>query len=160
MPGKIPTLLLLIATASLSLAADNPLTSLDSPIVIYQAGGDYEGLRDNLEDAITGRGMIVTNTLHISQMLERTAGDTGLSTKIYERAESLEFCSILYSYRMSLAHPANMATCPLTISIYQKAGDREHTYLAFRRPRLLGKSADVEKAIVRLLGGIVEEALE
>jgi hypothetical protein len=35
-----------------------------------------------------------------------------------EQAESLEFCSILYSYRMSLAHPANMATCPLTISIY------------------------------------------
>jgi uncharacterized protein (DUF302 family) len=153
-------LIILATLLSPSLSADNQLTPADSPILIYQGGGDYEEIKSNLEEAITGQGMVVTNTLHISQMLERTAGDTGLSTKIYEQAESLEFCSILYSYKMSLAHPANMATCPLTISIYQKAGDKEHTYLAFRRPRMLGKSADVEKAITRLLGGIVEEALE
>ncbi len=153
-------LILLFATLSPSLQAENPLTPADSPILIYQGGGDYEEIKSNLEEAITGRGIVVTNTLHISRMLERTASDTGLSTKIYAQAESLEFCSILLSYKMSLAHPANMATCPLTISIYQKAGDEAHTYLAFRRPRLLGKSADVEKAITRLLGGIVEEALE
>ena len=83
-----------------------------------------------------------------------------LSEKIYRQAESLEFCSVPLSYQMSLAHPGNMATCPLTISVYQTAGDEQHSYLAYRRPDMLGDASSAEQALSKLLRGIVEETLQ
>lgn len=137
-----------------------PVTPAESPIVVYASAEAYDEIKSNIEIAITGRGMLITNTLHISEMLDRTAADTGLETRLYENAESLEFCSISISYRMSKAHPANMATCPLTLSIYQKAGDKERTYIAYRRPNMLGEAGAVEDELTRLIDGIVQEALE
>jgi len=136
------------------------VTAADSPIVVYESTESYGDVKSNIEFAITGRGMLVTNTLHISDMLNRTAADTGLEDKLYEIAESLEFCSITMSYRMSQAHPANMATCPLTLSVYQIAGDTDHTYIAYRRPEMLGEAGAVEEDLTKLMEGIIQEALE
>lgn len=154
----ITTLLLL--QSMLALAQAMPITPEGSPIVIYRTEADFEEVRSNLELAITGRGMLISNTLHISEMQERTAADTGLTEKLYERAESLEFCSILMSYRMSSAHPANMAICPLTISLFSKPGEAETVYLAYRRPEMLGDASAVEKELTALYDGIIREALE
>ena len=156
---RIPILVFLLIAGSPALAMD-PVSSASDPLAVYQSSEPYADVRENLEMAITDRGMLITNTLHISDMLQRTAADTGLEKKLYENAESLEFCSILMSYKMSLAHPANMATCPLTISIYQTAGDPNHTYIAYRRANLLGDSAAVQKALDDMLDGIVSDALE
>ena len=106
----MPKLILSLLLFTLCLPAwAQPVTPDDSPIRVYQTDMDYDEVKSNLEMAITGQGMRITNTLHISEMLERTAADTGLEKKLYENAESLEFCSILMSYRMSEANPANMA---------------------------------------------------
>lgn len=156
---RILMLIISFLPASLALAMD-PLSTASDPVAVYKSSEAYDDVRENLEMAITDRGMLITSTLHISDMLERTAADTGLDKKLYEKAESLEFCSILMSYKMSLAHPANMATCPLTISIYQAAGDPAHTYVAYRRAKLLGDAAAVEKALDDMLDGIVSDALE
>jgi len=155
----IPILIALFIPTPYALSAE-PVTPADSPIVVYETTELYEDIKSNIELAITGRGMLITNTLHISEMLNRTAADTGLDTPLYENAESLEFCSIVISYRMSKAHPANMATCPLTLSIYQKSGDENHTYIAYRRPEMLGEAGSVEKDLTELIDGIVQEALE
>jgi hypothetical protein len=93
-------------------------------------------------------------------MLERTAGDTGLDKKLYQRAESMEFCSILMSYRMSQVHPANLAICPFTIGICKETDEAGPVNLVFRRPQLLGDAAPVARAVTELLDGIVREALE
>ncbi|MCB1759523.1 MAG: DUF302 domain-containing protein [Gammaproteobacteria bacterium] len=151
-------LALLIASAPVF--ANEPITEADSPIVVYQVEEAYDEVKSNLELAITGQGMLITNTLHISEMLERTAADTGLGKPLYGKAETLEFCSIKMSYRMSEAHPANMATCPLTLSIYQVAGDSDNTFIAFRRPAMLGDAKAVEQALLALLDGIVRETIE
>lgn len=156
---KSLTIVSLFTLPPLAIGAE-PVTPMDSPIIVYASAESFEDIKSNIEIAITGRGMLITNTLHISEMLDRTAADTGLETRLYENAESLEFCSIQLSYRMSEAHPANMATCPLTLSIYQKAGDAEHTYIAYRRPALLGDATAVERDLTRLIDGIVHEALE
>ena len=140
--------------------AVEPITPASAPIVIYQSDEAYDDLKDALVSAIEGQGIKITSTLHIGGMLERTAADTGLTDKIYAKAESLEFCSIPLSYKMSQAHPANMATCPLTLSIYQKAGDETSTYIAFRRPRMLGDAAAAEQALMAFLDDIVHETLE
>lgn len=158
---QIQALLFFTLALPVALAcAAEPVTDGGSPIVVYQSDGDYEDIKSNLELAITGRGMVITNTLHISEMLDRTAADTGLEKRLYEHAESLEFCSIQMSYRMSLAHPANLASCPLTISIYRTPDDPGHTYLAFRRPQFLGEGTAAETALSELLDGIVQESLE
>ncbi len=140
--------------------AQEPITPAHLPIVIYQSNEDYDELKSNLEMAITGRGMLVMNVLHISNMLERTATDTGLDKALYAKAESIEFCSILMAYKMSQAHPANMANCPLTISIYTEPDNNKLVNVAYRRPALLGDSEKVRTALIELLDGIVREALE
>ena len=94
-----------------------PVTPDDSPIRVYRTDMDYDEVKSNLEMAITGQGMRITNTLHISEMLERTAADTGFEKKLYEHAESLEFCSIPMSYRMSAANPANKVTILLALDL-------------------------------------------
>ncbi len=151
---------LLLAIQSSVIFAIDPVTPPDSPIVVYQSDGDYDDIKANLEMAIADRGMLITNTLHISDMLERTAEDTGLDKKLYQKAESLEFCSILMSYRMSLAHPANLAICPLTIGIYKGLEGTDPVHVVFRRPRLLGDAAQATQSVTELLDGIVQEALE
>ncbi len=140
--------------------AATPISDRNSPIIVYQTEEAYDDIKTNLELAITGRGMSITSTLHISDMLERTAADTGLKKKLYDQAESLEFCSIKMSFQMSLAHPANMATCPLTISLYTTPEDPNHTYIAFRRPKLLNDNESVGTTLLEMLDGIVQESLE
>ncbi|MCB1867092.1 MAG: DUF302 domain-containing protein [Gammaproteobacteria bacterium] len=157
---RIVAILISLFIQTQQVLSAEPVTSTDSPIIVYETNESYGDIKSNLELAITGRGMLITNTLHISEMLNRTAADTGLDTRLYEKAESLEFCSILMSYRMSKAHPANMATCPLTLSIYQKTGDETQTYIAYRRPKMLGEAGLVEEDLIKLIDGIVQEALE
>ena len=155
-----PILAALLLAAATNCLASEPITPDDAPIVVYKTDGGYEDLKENLEMAITDRGMVISNVLHISEMLDRTAADTGLDKKLYVNAESFEFCSIAMSYRMSSAHPANMATCPLTISIYVTPDDPGNVYLAYRRPRFLGAAAEAEAALTTLLDEITRESLE
>jgi uncharacterized protein (DUF302 family) len=150
----------LLALISSGVAAGNLVTPEDSPIVVYESEGTFDDIKANLEMAITGRGMVVSGTLHISEMLERTAAATGQEKKIYSIAESLEFCSALMSYKMSSAHPANLAGCPLTISVYVEADSPDTTFVTYRRPYFLGEAKAVEAELTGLLDGVVREALE
>ena len=151
---------LLLLYNVVAVAQTSPITPADSPIVVYRTSADFADVKSDLELAITGRGMLISNTLHISEMQERTAADTGLTDKLYEEAVSLEFCSILMSHRMSSAHPANMAICPLTISLFSKPGEPETIYLAYRRPEMLGDAETVERELTELYEGIILEVLE
>ena len=156
---RMPVMLFLAAFTA-GAHASEPVTPADAPVVVYQADAVYQDIRSNVEMAITGRGMVISNVLHISEMLERTAADTGLDKKLYEVAESFEFCSIAMSYKMSSAHPGNMASCPLTISLYVTPDAPDTVNLAYRRPRFLGDAAEAEAALTALLDGIAREALE
>lgn len=152
-------IILTLIQSGLAFAVD-PITPADSPIIIYQSNSSFDDVKMNLGLAISDRGMSVTSTLHISDMLERTAKDTGQGEKIYDQAESLEFCSVLMSYRMSSAHPANLTICPLTIALYTKAGAADTTYVSYRRPVMLGDADEVSTDLTELLDGIAREAVE
>jgi len=140
--------------------AGERVTPEDAPVVIYRAASSFDDTLANLELAITDQGLKISNVLHISEMLERTAGDLGLTDKLYQRAESVEFCSIAASYKMSQAHPGNLAICPLTIAIYTPSGEPEAVYLSFRRPLLLGAAEAAVAEVMRLLDGIAQEAAQ
>jgi uncharacterized protein (DUF302 family) len=153
------TLLLILLLAGPALAQD-PITPADAPIAVYQAQDEYDAIRSNLELAITGRGMLISSTLHISDMFKRTAADTGLANTLYDKAEAFEFCNLKLSWQMSDAHPANLSICPLTISIYTLQERPGEVFLSYRRPLMLGESAAAEQALTELYQGIIKEALE
>jgi hypothetical protein len=66
----------------------------------------------------------------------------------------------MLSYKMSSAHPANLAVCPLTIGMYQPAGEEDLIYITFRNAKMLGDAAEVEQELHELLDGIVREAFQ
>lgn len=121
----------------------------------------YELVREGLELAITGRGLVINNVAHIGDMLSRTGEDVGAEQgAIYEQAEAVEFCSATVSRDTMAADPHNIVFCPYVIAVYVTADDPETTHIAYRRPTLVGDEASRKslEAVDQLLGEIVEEA--
>ncbi len=129
-------------------------------VVVTKAGTSFEDISENVRMAITDGGMIVSGTLHISDMLNRTGKDIGFNKNIFKKSEAIEFCSALISHKMAVVHPANVSMCPFTIAIYELNDEPGVVYLSYRRVNLLGDGKKVEKEIITLLQGIVDESVE
>jgi uncharacterized protein (DUF302 family) len=123
---------------------------------------EYAVIRDNLEQAIIGRGLVITGVSHVGDMLTRTGVDLGNTRQVYVHAEVLEFCSAVLSRRMMEADPANIVYCPYGIAIYERADQPGKIYLAHRRLQGQGSGEVIEtmKEIDALLDSIIQEALE
>jgi hypothetical protein len=134
--------------------------SSGSPMVVYESALDYDFTKQNIELAITGRGLIVSGTLHVADMLDRTAEDLNLGGDVYAQAESLEFCSAYLSHRMIAVDPTNLTICPFTVALYVLKSEPDTVYVAYRRPVIAGEGAAVEQEIIDLLDGIAREATE
>lgn len=121
---------------------------------------DYVAIKENIEMAITDKGLIISGTLHISEMLNRTGKDLGFDKNIYKKAEGIEFCSAKISHAMAQVDPSNVSMCPFTVVIYQLNSAPEKTHLSYRYVPLQGNGTALEKEIQQLLQGIVDEAIE
>lgn len=119
----------------------------------------YEFVRDDLELAITGRGIKINNISHIGTMLARTGKDVGASKQVYEHAEAFEFCSATVSRATMEADPHNIIFCPYIIAVYSLPTEKNRTYISFRRPTLVGSTASKEalQKVEDLLSSIVAE---
>ena len=149
---------LLAAEKSTSTSAT--LSSIPVKIVKKQVSDDFETTKENIEMAITNKGLRVSGTLHVSEMLNRTGKDLGFEKQIFAKAESVEFCSALISHKMAIADSANISVCPFTIAIYSYKEKPEAVYISYRLPTLLGEATEVTADIKTLLAEIVEEATE
>ncbi len=129
-----------------------------SAVRIFSSGEPFEDVVENIKMAIIERGLLVSGTLHVSDMLNRTASDLGYS-KVFTKAESIEFCSALISHKMAQAAPENIAQCPFTIAVYVRHTDPQHVHVAYRSPHLAGSGAEVEDEIITLLEGIIEDSI-
>lgn len=170
---KTTKYLLLILSATLLLSACNEKKQASEGTVatpskvestqqthIYETDLPYEEAKDGVEMAITDLGLIISGTMHISDMLNRTGKDVGIDNPIFKHAEGIEFCSAIHSHKMSQAHPSNIAMCPFTIVIYEKNDMPNKTFLSFRNVNLMGNGAATETEIFNLLEGIVKEVIE
>ena len=135
-------------------------TEAEKSVVITKAGTSFDTVKDNVQLAITDGGMIVSGTLHISDMLNRTGKDIGFDKNIFKKSEALEFCSALISHKMAAVHPSNVSMCPFTVAIYELNDEPGVVYLSYRRVNLLGDGKTVEEEIVKLLQGIVDDSVE
>lgn len=140
--------------------ATDKATEKATAVVITKAGTSFDEINDNVRMAITDDGMIVSGTLHISDMLNRTGKDIGFDKNVFKKSEAVEFCSALISHKMAVVHPANVSMCPFTIAIYELNSEPDVIYLSYRRVKLLGDGKKVEDDIVALLQNIVDESVE
>lgn len=141
---QLLAMLLLCVGAMAANAAGDP--------VVMEAKGRFDEVRESLVAAIEGRGLVISYTAHIGAMLDRTGKDIGAAKRVYDRAESLEFCSAIASRRMMEANAANIVYCPYAVAIYTLPGKPGVVHLAYRRP------PPELSAIDDLLKGIVAEA--
>jgi uncharacterized protein (DUF302 family) len=128
--------------------------------VLFKAQGAYQDVRDNLQMAIEGKGLKITSTNHIGDMLERTGKDIGETREVYEHAEQFEFCSATISRHMMEADPHSIVMCPYSIVVYQVPGDK-NIYLAYRKPADT-QNAALKKQLIeleKLLTEIIKESM-
>lgn len=128
---------------------------------LYTTKGSFDTVKEDLEIAITNRGLVIDHTSHIGAMLERTGKDLGTTKPVYGNAGSMQFCSASVSRRSMEADPANIVFCPYVIVYYTLHDDPKTVYVGYRRPVPAGSKASraAIKEIEILLDGIVKEAL-
>jgi len=134
------------------------------PIVRYAVESKYENVRDDLVNAITGRGLVIDHNSHVGKMLDRTGKDLGATKKIYgdDQGQTFSFCSAVISRKTMEADPHNILFCPYTFALYSMIAEPKKVYLAYRRPQRADDSAASRAALKEvevLLDGIAREAL-
>jgi len=65
----------------------------ESAIEVFSKTASFEEVRDNLALEVTRRGMVLTQTIAVNDMLEKTAKEVGAVRPVYVNAEALAFCS-------------------------------------------------------------------
>ena len=129
-------------------------------VVVYPVEGEFDEVKDLILEAITEQGLQVSGTLHISDMLNRTAGALGVEQAAYQQAESIEFCSAKISHIMTQADPRNLVVCPFTVAIYVLPTSPQTVQVAFSRPRILGGESGASQIVFEFLDGIARAATE
>lgn len=112
----------------------------------------FADVKENLVAAIENKGLVVSATSRVGEMLERTGKDVGSSRRVYQDAEVIEFCSASTSRAVMEADPRAITLCPYSISIYTLPGQAGVVYVAYRKfPNDPGvkAAADLVAAIVK-----------
>ncbi len=137
-----------------------PALAAEGYVVLFKAQGTFQEVRDLLQIAIEGKGLKITHTNMIADMLERTGKDIGATKQIYVGGEQFEFCSATLSRRMMEADPHAMVMCPYSISVYTIPNDK-NVYLAYRKPAATRNPAlkKVLAELEKLYTEIIKEAL-
>ena len=145
-------------------AADLPATTdraVDTPYAsVRKVPGTFEQVREALQFAISGQGLVINATGHVGEMLERTGQAMPGATRLYSQAENVEFCSAGLSRRMMAADPRNLVFCPYVIAYWTLPDDPKHVYVGFRKPLAPGAPAATQavlKEVEALLQEIVDE---
>ena len=133
------------------------------PVVTYsKKGAKFDDVRDELELAIEGKGLVIDYESYVNRMLERTGKDVGSTRKLYADAQAFVFCSAALSRKTMEADPANASFCPYSVMVYATAADPGTVRVSYRRPwRPDGSAASKAalKEVEALLDGIARKAL-
>ncbi|MHB1052893.1 MAG: DUF302 domain-containing protein [Thiobacillus sp.] len=135
-------------------------TAAENYTVLFKTQGAFQDVRDSVAMAIESKGLLITHSNHIADMLARTGKDLGAGKQVYEFGEQMEFCSATVSRIMMEADPHAIVLCPYSIAVYKIPNDK-HIYVAFRKPPT-SKNPARKKALAdveKLLTEIVKDAL-
>lgn len=120
------------------------------------AGADFASTHEALIEAIEGEGMVVSAVISLNAMLARTAGDLERPGSPFASAEIVQFCSAALAWQMIEEDAAQLALCPLSLSIYAPAGAPDQIMLAYRS---LGKASVGRRKAEEVLRRLVRRTL-
>lgn len=160
--------LLILSTVALIAACTppksaTPATSATS-VVRYSIEGEFDSVRDDLQNAIIAKGLVIDNTSYIAKMLERTGKDVGSTKALYteNQGQAFSFCSATISRKTMEADVHNMAFCPYSLVVYSSVAEPKKVYVAYRRP-VLTEGSEAAKASLKevetLLDSIARDGL-
>ena len=139
------------AAIAVALPALTASAAEDAPWVAYTTGTAFDDVAFEVTTLIEGRGYVIDAVSHVGDMLNRTAGDVGATTALYEKADVYQFCSATLSRKVMEADPMNIAYCPYGIFVVQMAGSDE-VMVGYRRfPD--GPMAEVEAMLDEIAKG-------
>lgn len=129
--------------------------------VIHTTQGSFADVKQGLELAITGRGLVISHYSDVGTMLSRTGEDVGSGREVYLDAGVIEFCSAVMSRKMMEADPANLIFCPYAIAVYVRPEDPETVYVAYERlsRAAAGGTTALLEEVETLLEAIVQEGM-
>ena len=136
---RLLALLVIVSSVNLAFA--------EEWMVRRQVASSFTDTRDAIVAAIENRGIVINYTARIADMLERTGADIGATRRIFDQAETVEFCSAALSRKMMESSPHYIVLCPFTISIYTLPGDTRGTWVAYRKPQ--GRAARMVEGLLR-----------
>ena len=134
----------------------------ESAAQVQSTKGSFADVKERVVMALENRGLVLNNTAHVGEMLDRTGRDLGRAQRIYGQAEVLEFCSAALSRGTMEADPHNIVFCPYAIAVYTLPQASGTVYLSYRPPRQSGSDRSVQtlRAVEKLLADVVAEALQ
>ncbi len=138
-----------------------PGQASDDDVKVLKTKAPFADVKQDVSDAIVNRGYVIDYTAKIGGMLARTGKDVGSSKKIYNNAETVQFCSAVLSRKMMEADPADIAFCPFVVFYYERADQLGTVYVGFRELDDDGSDASeaAKKMINKLLEDIIKEVV-
>ncbi len=140
-----------LLAAALAAAA---LPALAEDAVTYTVNEPFEDVTFAVESAIVGQGLVIDNTSHVGEMLERTKGDVGGDETLYTGADVFSFCSATVSREVMEADITLIRYCPYGIFVYATPGAPDQTTVGYR-----SYPDGPMDAVEAMLDAIVKEAL-
>jgi hypothetical protein len=112
--------------------------------VTYTSKDNFESVKSAITDAITGQGLVINNTSHIGEMLERTGKDLGGAKRVFLNAESYEFCSATVSRKTMEADPHNIVFYHFSLCATERAAENLRLFSQAGTGRLASLESRVE----------------
>ena len=134
----------------LSLTLSSPVLA-QNPAITYVFDGTFEDATFSVESAILDAGLVIDYVSHTGEMLERTGQDLGSDVRIFDAADIFLFCSAVVSRRVMEADPMNVAHCPYSIFVADRAGE---VMIGYRR-----YPDGIMQQVQALLDSLVQDAL-
>lgn len=140
---------------------ESPALAVAPGVQIRSVAGEFDDIKERLVLALENRGLVISYTAHVGDMLDRTGRDLGQQRPLYGKAEVIEFCSATLSRNTMQADPVNIVYCPYGIAIYTLPDVPGRVFLAYRTmaESATPRSAPALQAIQRLLAELVGEAM-
>ncbi len=122
-------------------------------------GSDFQSASEALIEAIEAEGLVVSAKIPFNAMLERTAGAVSRQASPFANVQIVQFCSSLLAWQLLEEEAAQIALCPLSMTLYEMGGDRAkgEIYLAYRSP---GQATAGRMKAEKLLQRLVDRSAE
>ncbi|GGO59612.1 hypothetical protein SAMN05444398_1104 [Roseovarius pacificus] len=101
-------------------------------MVTYTTDQAFEDVAFGLETAIVNQGLVIDHVSHVGEMLERTRADVGSDVVLFTQADAYSFCSAMLSREVMEADPMNIAFCPYSIFVAERADTPGEVIVGYR----------------------------